>query len=90
MRNLPAGLGAVGAIIYFAIRLAVLSLINLTIRLAVLSLSVYVLVLAFSASIVLGIICLFVRPYPPIFGLVIGLFHIDLAQKIHQLIGDQP
>lgn len=45
-------------------------------------LSLYGLVLAFSASIVLGLVTLFVEPLPFVIGLVKVFAHIDLAHRI--------
>lgn len=45
----------------------------------------YGIYLAFSASIVLGIVALFVEPLPLIFGLVQLLADVNLAEKIVQL-----
>jgi hypothetical protein len=42
--------------------------------------------LAFSASIILGIIVLLVEPLPLLIGLVYLLAHVDLAQKIVEFI----
>ena len=42
----------------------------------------YGLYLAFSASIILGIIVLFVEPAPLVFGLVMMFMHVNLATEI--------
>lgn len=44
--------------------------------------SIYGLYLAFSASVILGIIAFFVEPSPLIFGLVMFFFEKNLAQEI--------
>jgi len=49
---------------------------------SLLLLTVYGLYLAFSASIVLGIITFIVEPSPLIFGLVMFFFHKNLAQML--------
>lgn len=48
----------------------------------VIGLSLYGLVLAFSASIILGVVTLFVEPLPLVIGLVKVFAHIDLAHRI--------
>lgn len=46
------------------------------------ALSIYGIVLAFSASVILGILTLFIQPAPLIFGAVMFFFEKDLAQLI--------
>lgn len=48
--------------------------------------AIYGLVLAFSASIILGIITLFVEPAPLIFGLVMLFFDKNLPELIMQFL----
>ena len=47
-----------------------------------LALSIYGFVLAFSASVILGILTFFIQPAPLIFGAVMFFFEKDLAQLI--------
>lgn len=69
-----AGMGVIGFILIFALW-------------ATLILStVYGLYLAFSASILLGIIVLIVEPSPLIIGLVMLFFHKDLAQMLIEFL----
>ena len=44
--------------------------------------TIYGLYLAFSASIILGIIVLFVEPAPLVIGLVMMFWHVNLATEI--------
>jgi hypothetical protein len=53
---------------------------------SLLLLTVYGLYLAFSASIVLGIIAFIVEPSPLIIGLVMFFFHKNLAQMLLDLL----
>ncbi len=48
--------------------------------------AIYGLYLAFSASVILGIICLFVQPSPSVIGLVMIFFHKDLAQAVMEFL----
>lgn len=61
-------------------------IISLFIGIAALVLTIKGLILAFSASILVGIIVLIVEPLPLIIGLVYMCNGTDLAQKILQLI----
>ena len=53
---------------------------------AILMLSVWGVVLAFQASIVLGVLCLIVEPAPLILG-VAALFDPEIAQKVANWLG---
>lgn len=66
--GLAAGMGIIGLILYFGVCLGILGA------------AVYGLYLAFSASILLGVLVLFVQPSPLIIGLVMLFFHKNLAQ----------
>lgn len=63
----------------FSVGVMVLGLLMLVIFLAI---TVHGLVLAFSASILLGIVVLIVEPAPFIIGLVYWVGGIDLAQRL--------
>ena len=65
--------------------LGAMMLIYLTLGLTMIGLSIYGMVLAFSASIVLGVVVLLIEPLPLIIGLVKLLTGINLAQKILEL-----
>jgi len=65
-----AGMGILGVILMLAMWLGLLVS------------TVYGLYLAFSASILLGIIVLVIEPSPLIIGLVMLLFHKNLAQML--------
>jgi len=60
----------------------ILGLLLIATVIAVMSASIHGLILAFSASIILGIIVLIIEPMPLIFGAVYWLTGVDLAQKI--------
>lgn len=62
-------------------------IVSALIGIAVIGISIKGLILAFSASILVGIITLVVEPLPFIIGLVYLCNGTDLAQKILQLIG---
>ena len=47
--------------------------------------SLYGLYLAFSASIILGIVILVIEPLPLLFGALMLFFNLDLASKIMEL-----
>ena len=64
---LLAGMGVVGILIYFGLIFGLLGV------------AIYGLVLAFSASFILGVIVLFVEPSPLLIGLVMIFFHKNLA-----------
>lgn len=57
-------------------------LLSLVFVIGALGLTLYGLVLAFSASIILGVIVLFVEPSPFIIGAIMFFFHKNLAQMI--------
>jgi ABC-type methionine transport system permease subunit len=61
-------------------------IISMLVGIAALVLTIKGLILAFSASILVGIIVLIVEPLPFIIGLVYMCNGTDLAQKILQLI----
>lgn len=64
------GMGVIGIAIYVGVVVGLIAA------------SIYGLYLAFSASILLGIIALFVEPSPLIIGLVMLFFHKNLAQML--------
>jgi hypothetical protein len=68
------GFGAVGALLYIALCFGIIGA------------TFYGLYLAFSASIILGIIALVVQPSPLIIGLVMIFFHKNLAQIVLHLL----
>ena len=74
MKNLLGGLGIFGAIL------------SICFALFMLGMSVYGLYLAFSASIILGIIAFFVEPSPLIFGLVMFFFDKNLPLEIIEFL----
>jgi hypothetical protein len=53
---------------------------------AVFAVSIYGLVLAFKASILVGVLALFVEPAPLVIGLVYLFMNINLAQKLANLL----
>ncbi len=59
-------------------------LIGLAFGIFMLIASIYGLYLAFSASILLGIVCFFVEPSPLIIGLAMMAFHKNLAELLIQ------
>lgn len=61
---------------------ALLILLALLLVLGSFAVSIYGLYLAFSASIILGLIVLFVEPSPFILGLVMLVWNKDLAQAL--------
>lgn len=73
-----AGFGAVGIAIYIAVCFAFAGFMIYA--------AVYGLYLAFSASVLLGIICFFVQPSPSLIGLVMIFFHKNLAQMIMEFL----
>jgi hypothetical protein len=68
------------AVIYVEILVALLGT-------AICGVAIYGLVLAFSASICLGIICLVAEPAPLIIGLAKLFWGVDLAQRVMEWIG---
>lgn len=52
-----------------------------------LAVSIYGLYLAFSASLIFGIIVFFIEPAPAVLGIAALLGHPELAKKIAELIG---
>ena len=72
--GLLAGMGVLGALIMIVIIVGAIVA------------SIYGLYLAFSASILLGILALFVEPSPLIIGLVMMFFHKNLAQMLLDLL----
>mgnify|MGYP003341961316 CR=1 FL=1 len=68
-----ATVGILGLLYVFAV---------LAISIGSLGLTLYGIVLAFSASVVLGILVLFVQPAPLIIGAVMFFFDKDIAQMI--------
>ena len=68
--GLMAGMGIIGILLYFGVCLGLIGA------------AIYGLYLAFSASILLGILVLFVQPSPLIIGLVALFFHKNLAQML--------
>ena len=65
-----ASLGAFGVVLILALSFGLIGL------------SLYGIVLAFSASVLLGIAVLFIEPLPLVIGLVKVFAHIDLAHRI--------
>jgi hypothetical protein len=61
-------------------------LFHIALALSGIGLSIYGLVLAFKASLVLGVIVLVVEPSPLILGLV-GVFRPDVAQQLAHWLG---
>lgn len=70
MRNFFGTLGVVGILMWACVIVGAIGM------------SIYGLILAFSASIVLGILTLFVEPAPFIFGAVMFFAGTNLPQKI--------
>lgn len=66
--GLLAGMGALGIVCYFLF--------------GAIGLFLYGIYLAFSASILLGVVVLFVEPSPFVIGAVMFFFHKDLAQAL--------
>lgn len=64
------GMGAIGLILYIGVVVGLLAA------------TVYGLYLAFSASILLGILVFIVEPSPLVIGLVMMFFHKNLAQML--------
>lgn len=62
-------------------------LINVVISLGAVCTAIYGLILAFKASVLLGIIVLLVEPSPFILGVAGLLGHPDLAQRIAHFLG---
>lgn len=73
------------ALIAFAASFGILGIVILVF--APLVLSIYGLYLAFSASIVLGILALFVEPSPLVLGVLALFGHPQVAQKIATWLG---
>jgi hypothetical protein len=65
------------------------ALIVFSIALLILGGTFYGIYLGFSASVILGIIILFIEPLPLIFGLVQLFGHVNLAQKIVEWFNKQ-
>lgn len=61
-------------------------LFQVALALSGIGLSIYGLVLAFKASVVLGVIVLVVEPSPLVLGLV-GVFRPDVAQQLAHWLG---
>lgn len=72
--GLMAGMGVIGILLYFGVCLGLIGA------------AVYGIYLAFSASILLGVIVLFVQPSPLIIGLVMLFFHKNLAQMLIEFL----
>lgn len=72
--NMLVGLGVIGILGYV---LLVFGLFSMTI---------YGLVLAFKASILLGVIVFFVEPAPLIIGLCMFFANVNLAEKVLELL----
>lgn len=66
--GIAAGMGIIGLVLYFGVAFGLVGA------------ALYGLYLAFSASILLGILVLFIQPSPLIIGLVMLFFHKNLAQ----------
>lgn len=69
-----AGMGIIGVLLMFGLWAGLLAL------------TIYGLYLAFSASIILGIIALIVEPSPLIIGLVMFFFQKNLAQMLLEFL----
>ena len=61
------------------------ALLIIGVWITLLATSLYGLYLAFSASIILGIVILVIEPLPLIFGALMLLFDLNLATKIMEL-----
>lgn len=61
---------------------ALWALLGLTLVFASLGLSIYGIVLAFSASVILGVISIFIQPMPLVFGAAQFFFHVNLPVLI--------
>jgi hypothetical protein len=74
MKAFLLSFGAIGLILYVLLCFGFVGLMLYS--------AVYGLYLAFSASVLLGIIVLFAQPGPCLIGLVMIFFHKDIAQAI--------
>jgi hypothetical protein len=74
VRDILLSLGAIGTILYVLICFGMLGLTFFG--------SIYGLYLAFSASVLLGVLCIFIQPSPLVIGLVMLFFHKNVAQMI--------
>lgn len=72
--GLFSGFGAVGIAAFMLLSLAFAGFMMYA--------AIYGIYLAFSASVLLGIIVLFAQPSPSVIGLVMIFFHKDLAQAV--------
>lgn len=72
--GLFVGMGLIGIVLYVGIILGLLAT------------TIYGLYLAFSASILLGVIVFFVEPSPFLIGIVMLCFHKNLAQMLIEFL----
>ena len=78
MKNFLAGFGVIGIMVYVALCFGFAAFMIYA--------TICGLYLAFSASVLLGIIVFFVQPSPCVIGLVMIFFHKDLAQAIIEFL----
>lgn len=72
--GLMAGMGLLGLVLYFGMMLGFVGA------------AIYGVYLAFSASILLGVLVLFIQPSPLIIGLAMLFFHKNLAQMLIEFL----